>query len=83
MSAAATATTTVTLTLDREQWVEVRDVLAAALRLRVEGQATTLREAPVGVGPGSSGPTVMRLLDALAAIVDAGALGPLDAHPPP
>ena len=82
MSAAA-ATTTVTLTLDEAEWTAVRDVLAAALRLQVEWQAATLREAPVGVGPGTAGPTVMRLLDALAAIVGSGALGPFDAAPPP
>ena len=56
MSAAA-ATTTVTLTLDEAEWTAVRDVLAAALRLQVEWQAATLREAPVGVGPGTAGPS--------------------------
>ncbi len=75
-------TTTVTLTLARDEWGAVRDALSDALRHRVEGHAAVVRAAMPGVGPGTIAPTVIRLLEALTAIVDSGALGPLDAPPP-
>lgn len=76
------ASTTVTLTLDPAEWTAVRDLLADRLRQTVEGRAVTLRDPVPGVWPGTIAPTVIRLLEALTAIVDSGALGPVPEPPP-